>query len=62
MNQVRVRYILRNNIAWLSLDFLLAAYNLDSTTTGRSTWLHDVHVLVVVILSVHDELSVIVRE
>ena len=43
-------------------DFLHASDDLDAATAGRSTRLHDVHVLVIVSLSVHAELAIVIWE
>jgi len=32
INQVRIAHVLRHNIAWLALDFLLVANDFDATT------------------------------
>ena len=60
--EVRIGNVLRDNIAWLPLDLLLAPYNLDASAARGGTWLHDIHVLVVFCFSVHRELTEIVRE
>ena len=62
MDQVGIADVLGDHIAWLPLDFLLLADDLDATSATGGAWLHDVHVLVVVIFSVHDELPVVVWE
>ena len=59
---MRVGNVLRDDIAWLSLHLLLAADYLDSTAAGRGTWLHNVHVLVVVRFAVHGEFPEVVGE
>ena len=59
---MRIWDILRYNVARLSLDFLLAPNNLDASSTAGSTWLHDIHVLIILILSIHDELAVVIWE
>jgi hypothetical protein len=46
----------------LFLYFLFAANDFDTSATGRSTGLHDVHMPEVISLPVTTELSVIVRE
>jgi len=53
---------LRHYVAWLSLDLLLLAYYFDTASTGRCTWLHNVHVSVIFSFSIHAELSIVVRE
>ena len=59
---MRIADVLGHNVAWLALDLLLLSDDLDATTTGRSTRLHDVHVLVIVSLSVHAELAIVIWE
>ena len=60
--QVWIRDVLRDNIAWLPLDFLFAPNHFDASATRRSTRLHDVHMLVVLRFSVHCELTEVIRE
>lgn len=62
VDQVRIRDVLGDNVARLPLNFLLLADHLDSTTARRCTGLHNVHVAVVVSLSVHRELAIVVWE
>ena len=62
VDKVRIRDVLRDYEAWLPFYFLLASNNLDSTAARRCARLHDVHVLVVVRLSVHRELPEVVWE
>ena len=59
---MRIADILRHNIAWLSLHFLLLADYFDASTARGRTWLHDVHVPVVISFSIHAKLAIVVRE
>ena len=59
---MRIADVLGHNVAWLAFDLLLLSDDLDAATTGRSTRLHDVHVLVIVSLSIHAELAIVIRE
>lgn len=61
-DQVGIAHVLRDNIAWLSLHFLLLANDFNATTARRSAWLHDVHMSIVFWFSIHRELSVVIRE
>ena len=54
--------ILWDNEAWFSFHFLLAANDFDSTPTWLCTWLHNIHVLVVIGFSIHRKLSEIIGE
>ena len=59
---MRITDILGHYVAWLALDLLLLANNLDASTTRGGTCLHDVHVLVVFSLSIHAELAIVIGE
>ena len=62
MDQMWIRYILRDNVSRLSLHFLLLSHDLNTSSTTRGTWLHDIHVFVIITFSVHDEFSIVIRE
>jgi len=62
VNQMRIGNVLGHDVAGLALDLLLAANNFNSPTATRRVRLHNVHVLEIFLLSVDDELAVIVRE
>jgi len=62
VNQMRVRHILRNDIAWFPFDFGLATNNLDTASTRGSTRLHDIHMLVIVSFTIHAKFAVVVWE
>jgi hypothetical protein len=46
----------------LFLYFLFAANDFDTSTTGRGTWFHDIHMSEVINFPVTTKLPVIIRE
>ena len=52
--------VLRDNVAWFPLYFSFAPNYFDASTARGRTRLHDVHVLVILCLSVHRELTEII--
>lgn len=59
---MRITHILRYNIAWFPLHFLFLPNNFDASATRGSTWLHDVHVPIVISFPIHAKLAIVVRE
>ena len=57
-----VTHVLRDDEAWLLLDFSFLSNNFDSFATTESSRLHNVHVFVTVDFSLRLELSVVLWE
>ena len=62
VHEQRVRHVLRNDVPRFALHLLPTANDFDASTAGSRVWFHDVHVLVVLLLSVQNEFAVVVGE
>jgi hypothetical protein len=57
-----IAHVLRDYVAWFTLDFLLLTNDFNSTTATKGVGLHDVHMLVAIGFTLSSEFAEVIWE